>query len=88
MKGNLTAGRDMVDIGSNACLDSGTLMIFCNIIPSGVSVTREWFLNGVLQSNTDPKLTVSTVSNAERNYTCAITNQCSRDSATTIVRRK
>ena len=88
MKGSLTAGRNMVDVGSNACLDSGTLMIFCNIIPSGVSVTREWFLNGILQSNTDPKLTVSTVSNAERNYTCAITNQCSRDSATTIVRRK
>ena len=88
MNSKLIAGRGMVDIGSNACLDNGTLMIFCNIIPSGVSVTRKWFLNGILQSTTDPKLTVSTVSNVERNYTCAITSQCSRDSATTIVRRK
>ena len=76
----------MVDVGGDACLENGTLMIICEL-STGSGVTRQWYRDGVLQSETGTKLTIS-ANNKGTNYTCVVSNQCGEDSATTVVRSK
>ena len=78
--------KNIVDIGGNACLDTSTLMIIFELL-AGSGVTRQWYRDGVLQSETGTKLTVS-ANDKDTNYTCVVSNQCGEDSATTIVRSK
>ena len=85
-KGSGNNHRNMVDVGGDACLNSGTLMIMCEL-SSGSGVTRQWYRDGVLQSETGTKLTVS-ANNKGTNYTCVVRNQCGENSATTIVKSK
>ena len=77
----------MVDVGGDACLYSETLMIICELL-AGSGVTRQWYRDGVLQSETGTKLTISANNIKGTNYTCVASNQCGKDSATTIVRSK
>ena len=85
-KGSGNNNRNMVDVGGDACLDSETIMIICEL-SAGSGVTRQWYRDGVLQSETGTKLTVY-ANNKDTNYTCVVNNQCGEDSATTIVRSK
>lgn len=72
-----------VDIGTKLCLESGNKIISCNLA-RGVG-TRRWYRNGaVLSGVTDSTFTVSTADRGS-NITCEISNQCGRDSASTIV---
>ena len=80
--------RNIVDVGGDAYLDSGTLMIICDVVTGVSNVTRQWYRDGVLQSETGHKLTVSANNTKGTNYTCVTSNQCGKDSATTIVRSK
>ena len=79
--------RNIVDVGGYACLDSGTLTIMCDVVTGVSNVTRQWYRDGVLQSETGTKLTVS-ANNKGTNYKCVVRNQCGEDSATTVVRSK
>ena len=56
-------------------------------LSAGSGVTRQWYRDGVLQSETGNKLTVS-ANNKATNCTCVVRNQCGEDSATTIVKSK
>ena len=87
-KGSGNNHRNMVDVGGDAYLDSGTLMIICDVVTSVGNVTRQWYRDGVLQSEIGHKLTVSANNTNGTNYTCVTSNQCGKDSATTIVRSK
>ena len=80
--------RNMVDVGGDAYLGSGTLMIICDVVTGVSNVTRQWYRDGVLQSETGRKLTISANNKKGGNYTCVVSNQCGEDSATTIVRSK
>ena len=85
-KGSGNNNRNMVDTGGDACLNTGTLMIICEL-STGSGVTRQWYRDGILQSESGSKLTISG-SDKGTNYTCVVRNQCGEDSATTIVRSK
>ena len=85
-KGSGDSNRNTVDVGGDACLDSGTLMIMCEL-SAGSGVTRQWYRDGVLQSETGTKFTVS-ANNKGTNYTCVVSNQCGEDSNTAVVRGK
>ena len=79
--------RNIVEVGGYACLDSGTLTIMCDVVIGVSNVNRQWYRDGILQSETGCNLTVS-ASNKGTNYTCIVSNQCGEDRATTIVRSK
>ena len=85
-KGSGSNNRIMVDVGGDACLDSSTLMIICEL-SAGSGITRQWYRNEVLHSQSRTKLTIS-ANDEGTNYTCVVSNQCGEDSATTIVRSK
>ena len=85
-KGSGNNNRNMVDVGGDACLNSETLMIMCELL-AGSGITRQWYRDGVLQSETGHKLTIS-ANNKGTNYTCVVSNQCGEDRATTIMRSK
>ena len=87
-KGSGNNHRNIVDVGGDAYLDSGTLMIICDVITGVSNLTRQWYRDGVLQSETEHEYIVSTNSKKGTNYTCVVSNQCGKDSATTIVRSK
>ena len=87
-KGFSNNHRNIVDVGGDAYLDSGTLMIICDMVTGVSNITRQWYRDGVLQSEIGHKLTVSANSTKYTNYTCVVSNQCGKDSATTIVRSK
>lgn len=65
---------------SNVCfssikmlIDGGTtLQIDCNAVPSNVSVTRVWFINGVEQISSWSAIEVL----QPGNYSCTITHAC------------
>ena len=74
----------MVDIGGNACLGDG-LMIICDLV-IGFDSFRTWYKDGeVLVGQTERKLTLNSTDTG-RNYTCVATSHCGTDSATTLVR--
>ena len=84
-KGSGDNNTVMVDIGGNACLDSG-LMIICDII-IGENAIRTWYRDGQQLTERGRKLTLS-ADDRGTNYTCVATNQCGSDRATTIVSSK
>ena len=86
-KGSGNFNRIMVDVGGVAYLDHTTLMIICDMVTGVSNITRQWYRDGVLQSEVGRKLTVS-ANNKGTNYTCVVRNQCGEDSATTIMRSK
>ena len=86
-KGSGNNNSNMIDVGEDACLDSGTLTIVCDVVIGVSNVTRQWYRDGVLQSESGRKRTVS-ANDKGTNYTCVVRNQCGEDSATTIVRSK
>ena len=59
----------------------------CDVVTGVGNVIRQWYRDGILQSEIGHKLTVF-ANNKGTNYTCVIRNQCGEDSATTIVRSK
>ena len=87
-KGSGDSNRNMVDVGGDAYLDSGTLVIICDVVTGVSNVTRQWYRDGVLQSETGHKHTISANNIKGTNFTCVVSNQCGKDSATTVVRGK
>ena len=87
-KGSGNNNKNMVVVGGDTYLDSGTLMIICDVVTGVSNVTKQWYRDGVLQSEIGTKLTISTNNIKDTNYTCVVSNQCGEDSATTIVRSK
>ena len=75
----------MVDIGGNACLGCG-LVIICDVI-IGETAIITWYRDGQQLTERGRKLTLS-ADDQGTNYTCVATNQCGSDRATTIVSSK